>query len=138
MKESDVPQAPATLLATDREHASILYQQEMERVVVALRDARDHSGAFLQRVTDREAPDYSLYIHEPMDLGTLLKNVRGGKYRPLGAFEYDLRLIFSNARTYNELESCICDDAAALECIADILLASFPDIVVLPGDLDAW
>eukprot|EP00246_Nothoceros_aenigmaticus_P013736 TRINITY_DN487_c0_g1_i1.p1 TRINITY_DN487_c0_g1~~TRINITY_DN487_c0_g1_i1.p1 ORF type:complete len:816 (-),score=184.17 TRINITY_DN487_c0_g1_i1:457-2643(-) len=45
--------------------------------------------------------DYTKVIRKPMDLGTIKKNLEAGVYDTPAEFADDVRLIFSNALTYN-------------------------------------
>lgn len=49
----------------------------------------------------REAPDYYEVIKNPMDLGTMLRNVKNGRYKSKAQFTRDLDLIWDNCLTYN-------------------------------------
>lgn len=64
---------------------------------------QEHATAFLTRVSKREAPDYYEVIKHPMDLGTMLRNVKASKYKNKNAFAADLELIWSNCEMYNML-----------------------------------
>lgn len=92
-----------TKLLTDvqraRDDRSLLLDA-LERLLVDLR-SQPHSAAFLARVNKRDAPDYYDVIKNPMDLGLMLKNVKGGKYRTKEAFKRDLDLIWDNCLLYN-------------------------------------
>lgn len=46
-------------------------------------------------------PDYFDIITHPMDLGTIQKNLEAGDYSTIGEFADDVRLVWSNAQTYN-------------------------------------
>ena len=50
-----------------------------------------------------------------MDLQTLEKGLESGKYKNKTTFEKDLRKIFSNARTYNKVNSIYHKYATMLE-----------------------
>jgi hypothetical protein len=47
-------------------------------------------------------PDYFEIIKNPMDLGTIKKGLEAGKYMLAQDFAVDVRLVFSNAMTYNQ------------------------------------
>lgn len=66
--------------------------------------------------------DYHDVIKNPMDLGTIRKNLKHGLYDAPGAadlvtprFVQDVRLVFSNCRLYNERGSEISEAATLLE-----------------------
>ncbi|KAK5665896.1 histone acetyltransferase [Batrachochytrium dendrobatidis] len=71
----------------------------MKKMVVELKED-DNSWPFLEPVAG--VPDYYDIIKEPMDLGTLEKNVDNDKYTRSDQFFKDVLLIFSNCRIYNE------------------------------------
>ncbi|KAH6596046.1 hypothetical protein BASA61_003589 [Batrachochytrium salamandrivorans] len=71
----------------------------MMKMVVELKED-DNSWPFLEPVAG--VPDYYDIIKEPMDLGTLERNVEADKYNRSEQFFRDVLLIFSNCRTYNE------------------------------------
>lgn len=62
---------------------------------------QEHATAFLNKVAKREAPDYYEVIKTPMDLGTMLRNVKNGRYKSKAQFTRDLDLIWDNCLTYN-------------------------------------
>lgn len=62
---------------------------------------QEHAQAFLTKVAKREAPDYYDVIKNPMDLGTMLRNVKSGRYKSKAQFMRDLDLIWDNCLTYN-------------------------------------
>lgn len=46
-------------------------------------------------------PDYFQIIKEPMDFGTIYQKLCTGQYNSIEQFGQDMRLVFSNAQTYN-------------------------------------
>lgn len=66
-------------------------------------------------------------IKEPMDLGTMTKKLKAGKYKTKELFKYDLDLIFNNCRIYNGPKTKYVQYANKLEEIANKLLVSLPD-----------
>lgn len=89
---------------------------------------QEHAEPFLKRVNKAIAPDYydGLYtlqeslpcmhplltsiilrllvppvIKHPMDLGSMSKNIKSGKYKNKADFAHDLNLIWDNCLTYN-------------------------------------
>ncbi|KAA1083756.1 Transcriptional activator spt7 [Puccinia graminis f. sp. tritici] len=73
----------------------------LERITNELR-SDPNATAFLSRVRKTDAADYYDVIKKPMDLGTVLKKVKGGVYKTKSAFNDDLELIWTNCFTYNE------------------------------------
>ncbi len=72
-----------------------------EKVVIELRAYTEHSSAFLNRVSKREAPDYYNIIKYPMDLGTVMKKLKALQYKSKKEFVEDLQIIWQNCLTYN-------------------------------------
>ncbi|KAI0773069.1 hypothetical protein BD413DRAFT_311580 [Trametes elegans] len=62
---------------------------------------KDDYAFFLQPVDPAQVPGYSDVVSRPMDLGTMTTKVERGKYRSLEEFASDLRLVTSNAKTFN-------------------------------------
>lgn len=76
---------------------------------------KDIKQFFLEPVSTEDVPDYLIHIKEPMDLGTMRKKVEQNQYRSFEAFEYDLNLIISNCKFYNEKETIFHKVALKLE-----------------------
>ncbi|EMR08800.1 hypothetical protein PNEG_02969 [Pneumocystis murina B123] len=72
-----------------------------KKVVLELKAYTEHSTAFLNKVSKREAPDYYDVIKNPMDLGTVMKKLRNFQYNSKKEFVDDLMLIWSNCLIYN-------------------------------------
>ncbi|KAI8320334.1 Bromodomain-containing protein, partial [Martensiomyces pterosporus] len=53
-------------------------------------------------VSAEEAPDYHLFIKEPMDFGTIKRKLEEFRYRSIEVFEYDLNLVVRNCMAYNK------------------------------------
>lgn len=119
-----------------------------EKVVLDLRAKTEHSTAFLNRVNKREAPHYfeSKYrrscldkgkglqtpvIKQPMDLGTVMKKLRGYIYKSKKEFVDDLDLIWENCLKYNsEPSHYLRKHAIAMRDAAKKLVQLVPDIVI--------
>ncbi|RGB38459.1 Bromodomain-containing protein, partial [Rhizophagus diaphanus] len=56
-------------------------------------------------------------IKNPMDLFTINLKLKNNQYTSLEEFEKDIRLIFCNCYTYNDVESEVYSSGKALECI---------------------
>ncbi|UZJ56344.1 hypothetical protein CBS101457_005664 [Exobasidium rhododendri] len=78
----------------------IEFHESMTRLVEELRNS-EHAAAFLTKVAKRDAPDYYDVIKSPMDLGTMLRNIKSGRYKTKAQFMRDLDLIWDNCLTYN-------------------------------------
>lgn len=74
--------------------------ESIEKVLMELK-AGEHAHPFLQRVSKRDAPDYNSVIKQPMDIGTMMKKLRGAHYKSKKEFVDDLMLIWSNCLKYN-------------------------------------
>jgi len=75
--------------------------------------SEEDSAPFLEPV-DWEAlglPEYPQIIKEPMDCGTMKKKLEAGDYKTADDFASDMRLVWSNAKTFNEAGSQIYDMA---------------------------
>jgi len=75
--------------------------ESAERVLMELKARTEWSAPFLQKVNKREAPDYYHIIKHPMDIGTMLKKLKGLQYHSKKEFCGDLDLIWNNCFRYN-------------------------------------
>lgn len=57
---------------------------------------------FMVKPSKKDYPDYYKVILEPMDLKTIEHNVRNERYATEEALMEDMKLMFRNARHYNE------------------------------------
>ncbi|RPA99214.1 hypothetical protein L873DRAFT_934071 [Choiromyces venosus 120613-1] len=102
-----------------------------EKVVLELRALTEHSTAFLNKVNKREAPDYFNIIKHPMDLGTVMKKLKGHHYKSKKDFVDDLNLIWQNCLTYNaEPSHYLRKHAKAMQKATQNLIPLIPDIVI--------
>lgn len=72
-----------------------------ERVLMDLKGMSEYAAPFLQRVNRRDAPDYYRVINRPMDIGTMIKKLKGFDYKSKKEFVLDLDLIWANCLKYN-------------------------------------
>lgn len=72
---------------------------------------------FMVKPSKKDYPDYYNVILEPMDLKTIENNVRSERYNTEDALIDDMKLMFRNARHYNEEGSQVYNDADILEKI---------------------
>ncbi|EMD41348.1 hypothetical protein CERSUDRAFT_109939 [Gelatoporia subvermispora B] len=63
----------------------------------------------------REYPDYYQLIKQPIALSTIRKRMNSNYYKSVLDFREDFRLMFSNARTYNQEGSWVYVDAEEME-----------------------
>ena len=112
----------------------ILYPA-LEKVLGGLRAYTDHSFPFLRPVQKKEAPNYYDIITNPMDLGTVGKNLKNLKYNSKSEFKQDLDLIWSNCLKYNTLpESIYRKHAHMMMKKQEILMKKVPDVVIKSFD----
>jgi hypothetical protein len=71
-------------------------------------------------------PDYPRVIANPMDLGTIQKRLNLGFYQDVDAFETDVQLVWSNARTYNPPGQPVHEMAVELKRVFDEAMAKIP------------
>ncbi|KAI9203515.1 Bromodomain-containing protein [Polychytrium aggregatum] len=83
------------------------------------------SVSFAQPVP-KDTPGYYALIKRPMDLGTLLANLRSGQYATQTDFHADMKLIFQNCYQYNMPGTDIVKCAEFLERLFDETWASQP------------
>ncbi|XP_048343903.1 protein polybromo-1 isoform X3 [Sphaerodactylus townsendi] len=72
---------------------------------------------FMVKPSKKDYPDYYKIILEPMDLKIIEHNIRSDKYSGEEGMIEDMRLMFRNARHYNEEGSQVYNDAHILEKI---------------------
>eukprot|EP00899_Mesostigma_viride_P004805 jgi/Mesvir1/14325/Mv09738-RA.1 len=100
----------------------------LQTVLTELQNMGDISAPFLQKVKKSEAYDYHDVIKKPMDLGTMSKKLKAGKYAGKSAFAADVDLIVRNCRQYNEKGSLLVKHANTLGQRAIKLLKVVPNI----------
>lgn len=102
-----------------------------EKVLSDLKAMTEHSGPFLNRVNKREAPDYYNIIKHPMDIGTMMKKLKGLQYKSKKEFVDDLNLIWANCLAYNtDPNHPLRKKALHLQKHSEQMLFLIPDIVV--------
>lgn len=70
-------------------------------------------GSFIFRRQDY--PDYFSIIAKPIAMSNIRKRVTSNNYKDVNAFRDDFRLMFNNARTYNQEGSWVYVDAEEME-----------------------
>ncbi|KAJ2194750.1 ATP-dependent DNA helicase Snf21, partial [Coemansia sp. RSA 522] len=76
---------------------------------------RRHCDLFLDLPSKRDYPDYYVIIRQPIAMKTIRRNVKAHRYANVTDFHRDWKLMFDNARTYNEEGSMVYDDACVLQ-----------------------
>ena len=112
--EPDGPQVP-------KMHAS--WQKMCTNVLNAVME-QDSSQFFLDPVDPvaLQIPDYFTIIKEPMDLGSVEKKLKRGRYKSIDEFAADVRLTFKNAQQYNGRAHPVSIAAAQLrDCFEEAL-----------------
>jgi histone acetyltransferase len=91
----------------------------------ALNDISQHDAAwpFHEPVDPGDAPDYYEKIAHPMDLKTMERSIRKGKYDSVERFSVDLKLVVNNCRQYNATDTEFYAAANVLDAFMDERLA---------------
>ncbi|KAM3620772.1 uncharacterized protein V6R79_001794 [Siganus canaliculatus] len=106
-----------------KSHKKNTKKNRMKALLAAVTDAREASTGrrlcdlFMVKPSKKDYPDYYKVILEPMDLRTIEHNIRSDKYMTEDAMVEDMKLMFRNARHYNEEGSQVYNDADILEKI---------------------
>lgn len=86
----------------------------MKALFAAVTEAREAGTSrrlcdlFMVKPSKKDYPDYYKVILEPMDLRTIEQNIRNERYNTEEALMDDMKLMFRNARHYNEEGSQVC------------------------------
>ncbi|XP_069000505.1 protein polybromo-1-like isoform X1 [Embiotoca jacksoni] len=106
-----------------KSHKKNVKKNRMKALYAAVTEAREAvtnrrlCDLFMVKPSKKDYPDYYKVILEPMDLKTIEHNVRNERYTTEEALMEDMRLMFRNARHYNEEGSQVYNDANVLEKI---------------------
>uniref|UniRef100_A0A4W5LSF8 Protein polybromo-1 n=1 Tax=Hucho hucho TaxID=62062 RepID=A0A4W5LSF8_9TELE len=112
-----------SILSSDTGTGSKNMKNRMKALYAAVTEAREAGtnrrlcDLFMVKPSKKDYPDYYKVILEPMDLKTIEHNVRSKRYATEEALMDDMRLMFRNARHYNEEGSQVYNDAGILEKI---------------------
>ena len=125
------PKVRETLSPAAREDLTI----KMEALVDHLMTVQDDSGRnridlFLELPAKRIYPDYYLLIQSPIAIDMISKRVKNATYQKIEEFLADFKLMFANARVYNEEGSFVYDDANELEKALNLKLEE-----LIPGSV---
>ncbi|KAM7006812.1 protein polybromo-1-like isoform 8-T8 [Tautogolabrus adspersus] len=106
-----------------KSHKKNTKKNRMKALLLSVTEAREAGTGrrlcdlFMVKPSKKDYPDYYKVILEPMDLRTIEHNIRSDKYMTEDAMVEDMRLMFRNARHYNEEGSRVYNDADVLEKI---------------------
>ncbi|KAH3903132.1 SAGA histone acetyltransferase complex subunit SPT7 SCDLUD_000745 [Saccharomycodes ludwigii] len=126
----DVRKSRSKWASDDKIGQEELYEA-CEKVVLDLRNYTQHSTAFLNKVSKRDAPNYYTVIKKPMDLNTVLKKLKTFQYRSKQEFTDDVMLIWKNCLTYNsDPKHFLRGHALAMQKKSLQLINNIPDIIV--------
>uniref|UniRef100_A0A3B3QUM6 Protein polybromo-1 n=1 Tax=Paramormyrops kingsleyae TaxID=1676925 RepID=A0A3B3QUM6_9TELE len=109
--------------ATRKSHKKNIKKNRMKILLSTVMEARDMATGrrlcdlFMVKPSKKDYPDYYKIILEPMDLRTIEHNIRSEKYQSEETLVEDMKLMFRNARHYNEEGSQVYNDANILEKI---------------------
>ena len=98
----------------EKEGENVNFITQCRNIIEKLK-TNEKSRAFREPVDEKLAPGYHEKIKKCMDLHTLEKGLESGEYKNKISFENDLRLIFNNAREYNNQNTHFYKDADFLE-----------------------
>uniref|UniRef100_A0A3B1JKN3 Protein polybromo-1 n=1 Tax=Astyanax mexicanus TaxID=7994 RepID=A0A3B1JKN3_ASTMX len=117
------PMSPDTGANKRRSYKKSTKKNRMKALYAALTEAREPGSnrrlcdLFMVKPSKKDYPDYYQVILEPMDLRTIEHNIRIDRYNNEEAFIKDVKLMFRNARHYNEEGSQVYNDSGILEKI---------------------
>lgn len=89
-------------------HKKSTKKNRMKILFAAVTEARESGSGrrlcdlFMVKPSKKDYPDYYKVILEPMDLRTVEHNIRSDKYTTEHAMVEDMKLMFRNARHFNE------------------------------------
>ncbi|KAF2150016.1 hypothetical protein K461DRAFT_281275 [Myriangium duriaei CBS 260.36] len=127
---SEVRKGRSKWASEDKVGQEELYEAA-EKVLMELKAMTEYSTPFLQRVNKRDAPDYYHVIKTPMDIGTMIKKLKGLQYKSKRDFVGDLNLIWSNCLSYNnDPNHPLRKKALYMRKETDKLVPLIPDITV--------
>ncbi|XP_043979166.1 protein polybromo-1-like isoform X6 [Gambusia affinis] len=108
-----------------KSHKKNTKKNRMKALLASVTEARESGTGrrlcdlFMVKPSKKDYPDYYKVILDPMDLRTIDYNIRSEKYMTEDAMVEDMKLMFRNARHYNEEGSQVYNDAAILEKIME-------------------
>ncbi|KAI0271595.1 SNF2 family N-terminal domain-containing protein [Gloeopeniophorella convolvens] len=96
-------------------------------------NGRKRCDLFRELPDKREYPDYYRIIPSPIALSHIRKRINAHQYKTVSAFRDDVRLMFTNARTYNQEGSWVYVDAVEMEKVFDAAYVRHVASSGLPG-----
>ncbi|QSS60916.1 bromeodomain-containing protein [Histoplasma capsulatum] len=95
-------------------------EARIKAVLKGIRKFKDSTGQLkvrhFERLPDKAAyPDYFSEIKDPMAIDLIKRKSKRKKYNSVDHFMKDMDLMFNNAKAYNQVDSQIYKDAAALQ-----------------------
>ncbi|KAM6387207.1 protein polybromo-1 isoform 6-T7 [Pluvialis apricaria] len=121
--DSMISSATSDTGSSKRKSKKNIRKQRMKILYNAVLEAREPGTGrrlcdlFMVKPSKKDYPDYYKIILEPMDLKMIEHNIRNDKYIGEEAMIEDMKLMFRNARHYNEEGSQVYNDAHMLEKI---------------------
>uniref|UniRef100_A0A3Q2DT07 Protein polybromo-1 n=1 Tax=Cyprinodon variegatus TaxID=28743 RepID=A0A3Q2DT07_CYPVA len=106
-----------------KSHKKNVKKNRMKVLYAAVSDAREAATnrrlceLFMVKPSKKDYPDYYNVILEPMDLKTIEHKIKNERYSTEEELIEDMKLMFRNARHYNEEGSQVYNDADVLEKI---------------------
>nr|XP_033782108.1 protein polybromo-1 isoform X1 [Geotrypetes seraphini] len=121
--DSMISSATSDTGSAKRKSKKNIRKQRMKILFNAVLEAREPGTGrrlcdlFMVKPSKKDYPDYYKIILEPMDMKIIEHNIRTEKYLGEEAMIDDMKLMFRNARHYNEEGSQVYNDAHILEKI---------------------
>ncbi|XP_010127377.1 PREDICTED: protein polybromo-1 [Chlamydotis macqueenii] len=121
--DSMISSATSDTGSSKRKSKKNIRKQRMKILYNAVLEARESGTGrrlcdlFMVKPSKKDYPDYYKIILEPMDLKMIEHNIRNDKYVGEEGMIEDMKLMFRNARHYNEEGSQVYNDAHMLEKI---------------------
>ncbi|XP_006876116.1 PREDICTED: protein polybromo-1 [Chrysochloris asiatica] len=119
--DSMISSATSDTSSAKRKSKKNIRKQRMKILFNVVLEAREPGSGrrlcdlFMVKPSKKDYPDYYKIILEPMDLKIIEHNIRNDKYTGEEGMIEDMKLMFRNARHYNEEGSQVYNDAHILE-----------------------
>ncbi|KAI8991201.1 hypothetical protein BDF20DRAFT_843260 [Mycotypha africana] len=108
-KAKAAAQAAMSHMAAKSNNVDGPQRKDVKAILLKLLDniqKRDAYGFFLEPVDPKYVPDYLKIIKHPMDFSTMRKKIENGEYGDsVDGFRLDFKLIITNAKTYNAVDT---------------------------------